>query len=220
MINSMKKNNKLITPENAASFLPIIISSIISIIIILLFVIPESIKSNKVNLELKEDIRKKDQLPILKLKYKKINQKFDVLNNEKSRIINLISGTTNLETLLANLGIIGRNNNIQFISIVPKKIIIAKEKTNTSLDKSNQTQNLDGLIDPLLVKGLKKFLIDITFKTNFINLQSFLREIESQENLVLIKNIDVKLNEKNYSNLQSEDPTLNIILSMIFYGKI
>jgi len=218
MINSMKKNNKLITPENAASFLPIIISSIIGIIIILLFVIPESIKSNKVNLELKEYIRKKDQLPSLKLKYKKINQKFDVLNNEKSRIINLISGTTNLETLLANLGIIGRNNNIQFISIVPKNIIIAND--NTSLDKSNQTQNLDGLIDPLLVKGLKKFLIDITFKTNFINLQSFLREIESQENLVLIKNIDVSLIDNKDSAIKSEDYNLNIILSMIFYGKI
>ena len=214
----MKKNNKLITPENAASFLPVIISSIIAIIITLLFVIPESIKSNKVNLELNEYIRKKDQLPSLKLKYKKINKKFAVLNDQKSRIINLISGTTNLETWLANLGIIGRNNNIQFISIVPKNIIIAND--NTSLDKSNETQNLDGLIDPLLVKGLKKFLIDISFKTNFINLQSFLREIESQENLVLIKNIDVKLIDNNDTSLQSEDHNLNIILSMIFYGKI
>jgi len=218
MINSMKKNNKLITPENAASFLPVIISSIIGIIIILLFVIPESIKSNKVNLELNEFIRKKNQLPSLKLKYKKINQKFAVLNNEKSRIINLISGTTNLETLLANLGIIGRNNNIQFISIVPKNTIIANDIT--SLDKSNQTQNLDDLIDPLLVKGLKKNLIDITFKTSFINLQSFLREIESQENIVLIKNIDVKLIDNKDNTLQSKDPNLNIILSMIFYGKI
>ena len=214
----MKKNNKLITPENAASFLPVIISSILGIIITLLFVIPEYIKSNKVNLELSDYIRKKDQLPNLKLKYKKINQKFDILNNEKSRIINLISGTTNLETWLANLGIIGRNNNIQFISIVPKNIIIAND--NTSLDKSNETQNLDGLIDPLLVKGLKKFLIDISFKTNFINLQSFLREIESQENLVLIKNIDVSLIDNNDTSLQSEDHNLNIILSMIFYGKI
>ena len=218
MINSMKKNNKLITPENAASFLPVIISSIIAIIITLLFVIPESIKSNKVNLELNEYIRKKDQLPSLKLKYKKINKKFAVLNDQKSRIINLISGTTNLETWLANLGIIGRNNNIQFISIVPKNIIIAND--NTSLDKSNQTQNLDGLIDPLLVKGLKKFLIDISFKTNFINLQSFLREIESQENLVLIKNIDVSLIDNNDASLESEEDNLNIILSMIFYGKI
>ena len=218
MINSMKKNNKLITPENAASFLPVIISSIIAIIITLLFVIPESIKSNKVNLELNEYVRKKDQLPSLKLKYKKINKKFAVLNDQKSRIINLISGTTNLETWLANLGIIGRNNNIQFISIVPKNIIIAND--NTSLDKSNQTQNLDGLIDPLLVKGLKKFLIDISFKTNFINLQSFLREIESQENLVLIKNIDVSLIDNNDTSLQSEEHNLNIILSMIFYGKI
>ena len=218
MINSMKKNNKLITPENAASFLPVIVSSIIAIIIILIFVIPESIKSNKVNLELNEYIRKKDKLPSLKLKYKKINQKFAVLNDQKSRIINLISGTTNLETWLANLGIIGRNNNIQFISIVPKSLIISND--NTSLDKSNQNQNLDGLIDPLLVQGLKKYLIDISFKTNFINLQSFLREIESQENLVLIKNIDVSLIDNNDASLESEDHNLNIILSMIFYGKI
>ena len=218
MINLKKKNKNLITPENASSFLPVIISSVIAIIIILLFVLPESIKSNKVSLELNEYIRKRNKLQDLKLKYEKINQKFDILNNEKSRIINLISGTSNLETLLANLGIIGRKNNIQFLSIFPKDIMIAND--NAPLNNNNQKQNLDNLIDPFLVKGIKKYSIDISFETNFIHLQSFLRDIEFQENLVLIKNIDVKVIENNDNLQESDFSNLNVKLSMIFYGKI
>jgi len=213
----MNKNKNLINPENAATFLPIIISSFIGIIIIIFFVIPESIKSNKVNLELNEYVRKKENLQDLKFKYKTINKRFDVLNNEKSKIINLISGTSNLDTLLANLGIMGRKNNIQFLSIVPKSLIIAND--NISSNNSNKKKNLEKLIDPLLVEGTKKFLIDISFKSNFINLQSFLRDIEFQENLVLIKNIDVKLIDNN--NLgENNNNNLNVKLGMIFYGKI
>ena len=42
------------------------------------------------------------------------------LNKEKVKIIELISGTSNLDTLLAKFGEIGKNNNIEFVSIIPE----------------------------------------------------------------------------------------------------
>ena len=186
MNNSLKKSRNLITPESAASFLPIIISSGIGILIIVFFVMPEFINSNIVNLELNESIRKKDELENLKLKYKKISKELNDLNNQKLRIIELISGTSNLDTLLANMGILGRKNNIEFLSIVPQKLVVSSD--NESLN--NNKPKLE--IDPLLVEGLKKYLIDFSFKTDFINLLSFLRDLEFQENIILINNIDVK----------------------------
>ena len=213
MIESIKKSSKILTPEKAASFLPIIISSFIALLIVVFFVIPESIKSNKVNLELNEFIRKKNELENLKLKYKKNNQKFDKLKNEKFRIIELISGTSNLETLLANVGIIGKRNNIEFLSIIPKSQIISSDivpiNQNTNLNKNESI-----VIDPLLVEGTKKYLIDFSFKTDFINLISFLRELEFQENIILIKDIDVNVIDNNNNR------NLDVILSMTFYGKI
>ena len=155
MVNSIKKRKNLITPEKAASFLPVIISSFIAILIIIFFVIPKSIKSNIVNLQLNESIRKKDALKDLKKRYRKINQKFDVLNNEKSRIIELISGTSNLDTLLTNLGDIAVKNEIEFLSIVPNKLIISNNSLNNTNNIKNGNSNI--IMDPLLVQGLKKY---------------------------------------------------------------
>ena len=176
MNNSIKRKNNLITPENAASLIPVFISSGIAILIIIFFVLPQYVKSNKVNLELNGLIKKKNDLDNLKSQYKIINQKFSKLNNEKSKIIEIISGTSNLDTLLAKLGEIGKKNNIEFVAIVPKKIM--RFIDNSSDENKNKEDNLANLIvDPLLVEGTKKYLIDISFKTDFINLLSFLREI-------------------------------------------
>ena len=56
------------------------------------------------NFELNALIRKKNELDNLKSQYKIINKKFSSLKKEKSIIIELISGTSNLDTLIAKLG--------------------------------------------------------------------------------------------------------------------
>ena len=98
MSNKIKKENKLITPERASVLFPTIISSFIVLVVISAFVIPKFINSNKVYFELKEFKRKKDELPNLKLQAISINEKLEKLNNEKLKMLDLISGTTNLET--------------------------------------------------------------------------------------------------------------------------
>ena len=119
MINSNIKKKNLISPESASIFLPVIISTFFSVFIISVFVIPQYIRSNKKFFELKEFIRKKDELPKLKGEYILINQKLKKLSEEKIQIIELISGKTNLETFLSRLGIIGKKYNIEFLSIIP-----------------------------------------------------------------------------------------------------
>ena len=66
----IKFRKNLITPEIAAWFIPVFISSGISIILILFFVIPQYRKSNQVNLELNGLLKKKNELNNLKSQYK------------------------------------------------------------------------------------------------------------------------------------------------------
>ena len=213
----MNKNKKFITPEKAASLIPIFISTGISILVIIFFVMPAYIKSNLVNLELNGIIKKKDDLNNLKSQYKIINQKFDKLNNEKLGIIQLISGNSNLDTLLANLGEIGKKNNIEFVSIIPQKVMIfdneIPDKTKENLDKKN---------DPLFVEGTKKYLINCTLNAEFNNLLTFLRELEFQENIILLDDLNLKLIEKNSNNkkINTSQDILEVKLSMTFYGRI
>ena len=216
MINSMESKNNLRSPENIITLIPIVISSFIAILLIIFYVIPQYINSNKVNLELNEIIKKKNGLDSLKSQYKIINQKFDKLNNEKEIITETISGTSNLDTLLAKFGELGEKNNIEFDSILPKKVInFVKDNSKTNKNKKNNSANL--IVDPLLVEGIKKYLIDFSFKTNFINLLDFLRELEFQENIILLDDINLKLAASNIDNSQG---TLEVKLRITFYWKI
>lgn len=218
MTNSNNRKKNLITPEKAAWFIPVFISSCISILLIMFFVIPKYVKSNLVNLELIGLVKKKNELPNLKSQYKIINQKFDKLNQEKLKIVELISGKSNLDTLLAKLGEIAKENNVEFISISPRKVIIASNNSSEIKRKKNKKEvNLN--IDPLLVEGTKKYLIDFTFKTKFVDLLSFIRELEFLENIILIDNMNLKLiSESSNSNVPQE--MLQISIGMTFYGKI
>jgi len=213
----MNRKNNLLTPEKAAYYLPVFISSGIAILLIIFLVLPQYIKSNKVNLELNELIKKKNDLENLKSQYKLINQKFSKLNKKRSRIIELISGTSNLDTLIAQLGEIAKKNNIEFISIVPKNIIsFIDDSSKENIRKNNQENEEE--IDPLLVEGTKKYLIESQFKTDFVHLLSFLRELEFQDNIILIDDINVKLDDQKSE--PSQGSILRIKLMMTIYGQL
>ena len=78
------------------------------------------------------------------------------------------------------------------IQFYPKKVInFVDNNSKKNKNKKNNSANLN--VDPLLVEGIKKYLIDFSFKTNFINLLSFLRELEFQENIILLDDINLKL---------------------------
>ena len=156
----------------------------------------------------------------MKSQYKIINKKFEKLNLEKTKIIELFTGNTNLDTLLDKLGEIGRRNNIEFVSIIPLELVnydeIIKENNNT------QTGNDDlKITDPLLVEGSKKYSIDLTFKTEFINMLSFLRELEFLESAILINDINLELINQNSNNVESSNPNekIEVKLRTTFYGK-
>ena len=220
MDSSKSAKRILLSPEKAATFIPVFVSSVISILIIIFFVMPQYFKSNEVSLELNELIKKRNKLDNLKSQYKIINKKFDKLNKEKSKIIELITGTSNLDTLLAKLGKIGRKNNIEFLSIVPKKKVIgfenSKENNSNDIDDQADLEN-----DPLLVEGIKKYLIEITFETDFVNLLSFLRDLEFQDNAILINEINIKLDGEDNDNYEIDKSSkmLEAILTITFYGK-
>ena len=227
MDNSMSRKRNLLTPEKAATFIPVLISSGISLLVIIFFVMPQYYKSNKVSLELNGLIKKKNNLNNLKLQYKIINDKFDKLNKEKLRITELISGKSKLDTVLAKLGEIAKKNNIEFTTIIPEKLIISQEnstKKNNNKTKSKKKikNELKLKVDPLLVEGTKKYEFDISFKTEYVNLLAFLRELEFQDNVILINDVNILTSSKS-NNIKENDNSkgkLEVNMGMTFYGKI
>ena len=92
------------------------------------------------------------------------------------------------------------------------------------MQKKNQNNNFnqnDLENDPLLVEGIKKYLIDFTFETDFVNLLSFLRDLEFQDNAILLDDINLNLNnqDNNDGEINKPDNMLEVNLRIIFYGK-
>ena len=213
MTGSNLNNKRFFTPEKSAVFLPVLISSFISLIIVSAFVIPKYIKSNKINDEYKEFLIKKNDLPNLKAQYKIINEKLEKLNKEKYQIINLISGTSNLETFISRFGDLAVKHDINISSITPKSSIMYVESQNSDLQNE---LNLN--TDPLLVEGVKKYNIEVNFKSKFEDLLSFIRDLEFQENVILFKDLNIASDEENKKNIPAN--SLDITLKMNVYGKI
>ncbi len=221
MTDSNFQKKRLITPERAAIILPTLIASFFAFIIISTFVIPKYVKSNKVNNEYKEFLRKKAELPQLKLQYKIINEKLKKLNDRKTKIINLVSGESDLETFLERLGDIGFKNKIKILSINPKNVTNYVPLESAVNESSNAT-NKDKNFDPLLSEGIIKYTVDLDFESDFKNLLYFLRELEFQESVILFR--DMKLNLKDNLEKKGADyknkNILKVSMKIIVYGKI
>ena len=86
---------------------------------------------------------------------------------------------------------------------------------------NTNVNEIDVIIDPLLVQGTKKYVIDFSFKTRFMNLVTFLRDLEFQENVILTNDIDIRLiDEVDNDEIMDPFKTLEANLSMTFYGRI
>ena len=65
-------------------------------------------------------------------------------------------------------------------------------------------------------------MIDFTFRADFVNLLSFLRELEFLENVILFSNINLSLLNQSDDKEKNDNLTnnLDVKLTMTFYGKI
>ena len=216
MVNFSSKRNSFITPERASFLLPSIISSIIALILLSTFSIPKYISSNNVKKELEEFKIKANELPNLRKQSQVISEKLEKLNFQKSKIIKLISGTTNLETFISRLGYIGKKNNIEFNSIKPISSVKFVKNENSKIQ-----DELNINYDEFLVEGVKKYTLDLNLNAGYLNLLSFFKDLELQENIILFEDFTLeKIDNIEEINSKGEVKDLEVSLKIVVYGKI
>ena len=86
---------------------------------------------------------------------------------------------------------------------------------------NKEDNKVDFKKDPLLVEGIKKYLIDFTFITDFVSLLNFLRDLEYQDNIILLNDIDLSLNSQKNDNREKDEYSnlLEVNIGITFYGK-
>ena len=117
--------------------------------------------------------------------------------------------------MIERIEYIGKKNKIEILSISPKSI------TNF-VPLKNEAEEINSIvIDPLLAEGVKKYIFQLDFESNFKDLLSFFREMEFQESVFLFRDLKLKLkdNEENISSAYSKEYLLEVSLEIIVYGK-
>ena len=216
MVNFPPKRNSFINPERASILLPSIISSIIALIFLVTFSIPKYVSSNKVKNELNQFKIKANELSNLKKQSQIISEKLVKLNLQKSKIIKLISGTTNLETFISRLGHIGNKNNIKFNSIKPISSVKFVETENSAIQ-----DELNINPDEFLVEGVKKYTLDLNLNARYLDLLLFLKELELQENIILFEDFSLeKIENSDEKKSKDEIKDIEVNLKIAVYGRI
>ena len=201
MINSMERKNNLKSPENIITLIPIVISSFIAILLIIFYVIPQYINSNKVNLELNALIKKKNGLDDLKNQYKIINQKFDKLNKESKELKEIAKFNSDLKNAIININ--SRSALFQELAlIIPKDVQLLE-----FISRGNSLKLKAKLSNDDYLEILNSFLISLDkselIKFNDIDLVSIKATKNDSKNLDYIVEITTKLSTK-YSDINQK----------------
>ena len=205
-----------IDSEKAILLFSIISGLLLSTIIFCAVNIPLSRKNKNLQEDIKSFTLKKTNIPEAKLQFKKVKLEANDLNEKRKFLIKLIAGTKNLDTFLAVLNENALKNEVRVVEFVPQKIINFKNSDNVNNDNSlttnnaftsnrgpsptnnnepilNKTNNVDSNEKELLIiPELEKHEIEIALEGNYIEILSFIRDIELLENIVLTGDFKIK----------------------------
>ena len=237
MINFMKSNqNKqnLINPENAVLVIPILIGFLTSFAIGLIGFRPLLLRSNQYLETWKSFEIKKNNLVAKANELKLVNSKLRQVENQKTFLIQLIAGTKDLKALFAILNKVANQNNISLIEIEPyqtKKHIKEVKSIDpyNDLDSFNdleepyfnadeQSDRKESANDPLITKEIEQHNALISIKGYFYQINNFLRDLESLENIIVAKGIDLRKSEDKQNQNSKKPILLNFKTVFSAYG--
>ena len=209
-----KNKNKIFTPESAVVFIPVLIGSFISILLISFLIVPsyKTLKINKNELIAME--LKRDQLPKLQQDLDAALLKLNNTKKQQSRILDLIGGSKSLETYLAKFDLIAKKAGVEITLIKPISVEYPSQSTSSGNLKNPNSIN-SAKYDPLLASNLEKRNAEIKISGTYKSLISFLKGIESLRTANISQEIEMRITNSNIPS----NTNLNIILmNLSTYG--
>jgi len=198
-----------ISPENAVILIPVLSGFTVAIILLITIFVPQYIKSKEKNDEILFLEEKISFVPIYKKQIKILTQRKQSALKQRGRLINLIAGKKEVDTILNRINSIAVNNQIKISELKP--VISNKSfNKNTKKEKSNK--------DPLLQPSVAKFIFKLGVKGQFNDIIQFLREIELLETFIISKNININ-SIKETSLSKKNNQLIKMTIDLSVYGQ-
>ena len=148
---------------------------------------------------------KADLVPFLQQQEAALKRKQAARDQQLDRLLELVAGTSQLQTFMAELNDMARRYNVEIITTRPGAVERFEAPTQVQIQDQiappaaggEEAQEEGG--DPLLNRGLEKRSAELTVKGPFKQVLAFLRSLESLEVFVVISEMNVqrKINRMN-----------------------
>ena len=213
-----------LSPERAVLILPIFAGLALSAFIASALITPLSLRLGEQQEIVDKITTKKDNLPRLRKNLEKINDQHVTREQQLDRLLNLIAGTSQLNTLFSELNAMAARHRVFILTAVPgklerfsesknKKPLGKEKKSNKKTSKRSkrlQTRNTNKN-DSLLAKGLEKRAADLKVLGTFPDVMAFLRDLERLQVFVVISDMEM---QSKALRTQANSPAAMYVVSM------
>ena len=218
---------RLITPERAVLLIPIIAGAMVGVVLLLFGLIPLLVQVQEKQVVLQEMERKKSELPILKQQLAALSRKKAKSMAQQERLLNLVAGTTQLHTFLAQLNQFAVEQGVSILKVEPQAIERpAPKPASPPADTAADDATAPSLPpeDPLLVQKLEKRSALLTVQGPFRRIIAFLQQMEQLQVIVIASDLELMLMASNQSSsgtsVAVDDATQTMLkLKLSAYGR-
>jgi len=218
---------RLITPERAVLLIPIIAGAMVGVVLLLFGLIPLLVQVQEKRDVLQGMERKKSELPILKQQLAALSRKKAKSMAQQERLLNLVAGTTQLHTFLAQLNQFAVEQGVSILKVEPQAIERpAPKPASPPADTAAADATAPSLPpeDPLLVQKLEKRSALLTVQGPFRRIIAFLQQMEQLQVIVIASDLELRLRAPNQrssgNSADGEDVTQTTLkLKLSAYGR-
>lgn len=188
-----------LTPERAVLVVPVLAGFGFSMVLLSVGVTPLTLRVREQSEVVEQLTTKVEFLPVLRQKLAGLQRDHEQRERQLDRLLDLVAGTSELQTFLAELNDLGRIHNVAITTTKPGDL----ERFQAPIPASAQGQVAppaaggsggSGPVggDPLLNRGLEKRSAALTVTGPFQQVLAFLRALEQLEVFVVISEMDVQ----------------------------
>ena len=208
-LTGSNKKKDLITPENSLVFIPVLIG-LISLSSLLVFVFRPLI--NKLSLEeaqIEVLENKISYIPIYKKYIEKVSINKSKAQEQQQRLINLISDTNQLSSILSEIDNLTIKYGIEIKKLALEPIIKYVGNTNNNKLTTKKTN-----LDPFLIPSIEKHKFKLTIEGDYNSTISLLKELESLQTIAIIDSIAISSTLSNNNEIdKSKNGNTTIIVN-------
>ena len=200
-----------LTPERAVLVVPVFAGLVLSMALLSVGITPLTMRVREQNKVVQELTTKADFVPVLRQQLVVLKRSQEEREQQLDRLLDLVAGTSELQTFLAELNDLGRVYNVAINTTKPGAV----ERFSARPDQATPP-SISG--DPLLNRGLEKRSAELTVTGPFEQVLGFLQALERLEVFVVISEMNVLKQIKIFEDdVERVEVAMNITLAA--YGR-